>query len=82
MQEALTNTIKHAAPCSAAVDVHQDGPDVVIDVSDTGNRRVVPHRPGRGLLGIAERVSLCGGVLTHGPRDPGGFALHAVLPLR
>jgi signal transduction histidine kinase len=81
VQEALTNTIKHAAPCSATVDVHQDGTDVVIDVSDTGRRRVVPQRPGRGLLGIAERVSICGGVLTHGARNPGGFTLRAVLPL-
>jgi signal transduction histidine kinase len=80
VQEALTNTIKHAAPCSATVDVRRAGGDVVIEVSDTGSRRSVRQRPGRGLLGIAERVSVCGGVLTHGARDKGGFALRAVLP--
>jgi signal transduction histidine kinase len=81
VQEALTNTIKHAAPCSATVDVHRAGKDVVIDVSDTGSRQVLPHPPGRGLLGIAERVSICGGVLAHGARGSDGFTLRAVLPL-
>jgi signal transduction histidine kinase len=81
VQEALTNALKHAAPCSATVDVHQDGGAVVVEVSDDGPGMTDGHVPGRGLLGIAERVSLCGGVLEHGGGDKGGFTVRAVLPL-
>jgi signal transduction histidine kinase len=81
VQEALTNALKHAAPCSATVDVHRDGGAVVVEVSDDGPGLPESHVAGRGLLGIAERVSLCGGVLEHGAGDRGGFTLRAVLPL-
>jgi signal transduction histidine kinase len=81
VQEALTNTLKHAAPCSATVDVHRAGREVVIDVSDDGRAHTATRGSGRGLIGIAERVSLCGGVLTHGAGEHGGFTLRAVLPL-
>jgi signal transduction histidine kinase len=81
VQEALTNTLKHAAPCSATVAVESRNGSVIIQVSDTGPgvRRADPH--GRGLVGIAERVSMCGGVLEHGNGEHGGFRLRAVLPL-
>ena len=81
VQEALTNTLKHAAPCSATVAVARGNGSVIIEVSDTGPgvRRADPH--GRGLVGIAERVSMCGGVLEHGNGQDGGFRLRAVLPL-
>jgi len=81
VQEALTNTLKHAAPCSATVEVEQRNGSMIIQVSDTGPgvRRADPH--GRGLVGIAERVSMCGGVLEHGNGQDGGFRLRAVLPL-
>jgi signal transduction histidine kinase len=81
VQEALTNTLKHAAPCSATVAVERRDGSVIIQVSDTGPgvRRADPH--GRGLVGIAERVSMCGGVLEHGNGRDGGFRLRAVLPL-
>jgi signal transduction histidine kinase len=81
VQEALTNALKHAAPCSATVDVRRDGRAVVVEVSDDGPGLPESHVPGRGLLGIAERVSLCGGVLEHGAGARGGFTLRAVLPL-
>ncbi len=35
---------------------------------------------GFGLAGIAERVASCGGSLTVGPMDTGGFAITARLP--
>jgi signal transduction histidine kinase len=82
VQEGLTNTLKHAAPCSATVDVRRAGQSVVVEVSDTGPGPREPKRPGRGLLGIAERVSMCGGLLEHGGGEGGGFRLRAVLPLR
>jgi signal transduction histidine kinase len=82
VQEALTNVLKHAAPCSAEVAVRRDAEMLLIDVSDDG-RPVARLRPGggRGLIGIAERVSACGGSVDYGPRPSGGFAVHAALPL-
>jgi signal transduction histidine kinase len=36
---------------------------------------------GTGLIGLAERVTLAGGSLTHAPTPDGGYALRATLPL-
>lgn len=38
------------------------------------------HVDGNGLRGIAERVGALGGIVEAGPRDGGGFGVHAVLP--
>jgi len=81
VQETLTNTLKHAAPCSATVAVERENGSVIIEVSDTGPGVGRADRHGRGLVGIAERVSMCGGVLEHGNGQNGGFRLRAVLPL-
>ena len=81
VQEALTNTLKHAAPCSATVLVERRNGSVIVEVSDTGPGARTTDRPGRGLLGIAERVSLYGGMLEHGNGESGGFLLRAVLPV-
>jgi signal transduction histidine kinase len=81
VQEALTNTLKHAAPCAATVAVQRENGSMIIDVSDTGPGVGQTDPRGRGLVGIAERVSMCGGVLEHGNGEHGGFHLRAVLPL-
>ena len=80
VQEALTNTLKHAAPCSATVSVERANGSLIVDVSDNGPGVLVTDRLGRGLLGIAERVSMSGGVVEHGNAQSGGFRLRAVLP--
>ena len=41
-----------------------------------------PERAGHGIIGMRERVSLCGGVLHALPRPEGGFVVRARLPLR
>ncbi len=81
IQEALTNILKYAAPCSAKVEVYRAASNVVIDVSDDGKGSAAPHGSGRGLIGIAERVAASGGSIEYGPGAAGGFRLHAVLPL-
>jgi signal transduction histidine kinase len=80
VQEALTNALKHAGPARAHVVLRyaEDGLDV--DVVDDGAGATDGSSGGYGLAGIRERVSVYGGDLAAGPRDGGGFAVHARLP--
>jgi signal transduction histidine kinase len=79
IQEALTNTLRHAGPAQARVVVHCADQYVEINVSDDGSG---PNgaSPGHGLAGIRERVSLYGGELRTGPRPGGGYEVFARLP--
>ena len=81
VQEALTNAVRHGQAASAAVAVRCDGERVEVEVSDDGRGPTPGYQPGRGLLGIAERVDVFGGTVEHGGRDGGGFRVRAVLPL-
>jgi signal transduction histidine kinase len=82
IQEALTNTLKHAGPAAqAAVTICYGHGRVEVEVVDDG-QGPPPGRPatgGRGLVGMRERVSLYGGRLDVGVRPEGGFRVHAVL---
>jgi signal transduction histidine kinase len=96
VQEALTNTIRHAHAAYAAVTLSYEPGYVTVCVADSGpraggvakngNAAVKPGSPlagsGLGLAGIAERVASCGGNLTVGPTPAGGFAVTARLPAR
>lgn len=83
VQEALTNTIKHAGTgATARITLRFDPHQVEIDVSDDGiGAPIPPDGNGSGLRGIAERVNVLGGTLVVGPVEPNGFRVHAVLPL-
>jgi signal transduction histidine kinase len=81
IQEALTNTLKHAGPARASVTVRYDNGAVEVEVVDDG-QGPPPDRPGtggKGLVGMRERVNLYGGRLEAGARPGGGFRVHAVL---
>jgi signal transduction histidine kinase len=85
VQEALTNTLRHADAAQARVTVTHEPGYVTLSVADSGPRRPDPpvrSGTGFGLAGIAERVASCGGSLTVGPSPAGGFALTARLPVR
>jgi signal transduction histidine kinase len=86
VQEALTNTLRHADATHAQVTVSYEPGFVTLSVADSGPRRAEPPPPqsgsGFGLAGIAERVASCGGSLTVGPSSAAGFALSARLPVR
>jgi signal transduction histidine kinase len=84
VQEALTNTLKHAGPGAGARVLLEFGPDHVrLEVSDDGAGLADGEDGhGNGLRGIAERVALLGGTLETGRGDDGsGFRLAATLPV-
>jgi signal transduction histidine kinase len=81
VQEALTNTLKHAHASRADVRLAYRDDALEVTVRDDG-RGPDPSAPsGTGLLGLAERVAVYGGSLSTGPGDDGGFVLRAELPL-
>jgi signal transduction histidine kinase len=81
VQEALTNTLRHAGPAHAWVAVRYGGEDVEIEVANDGSSDGDREGPGHGLVGMRERVALCGGELVSGPRPGGGFRIAARLPV-
>ena len=81
VQEALTNTLKHARAGQAVVQVTYGGDDVEIVVSDDGRGPSSGDGQGHGLVGISERVRLYGGDMSAGASASGGFVLRARLPV-
>ncbi|HWG56472.1 MAG TPA: sensor histidine kinase [Gaiellaceae bacterium] len=79
VQEALTNTLKHAGPARAWVAVRYGEDEVEVEVANDG--RSEANGDGQGLVGMRERVALCGGALEAGPRVGGGYAISARLPV-
>jgi signal transduction histidine kinase len=84
VQEALTNTLKHAGRANATVRITYEPNEVVIAVEDDGTpgAGALDESGGHGLLGMRERVGLYGGVIQAGPREQGGYAVRARLPTR
>ena len=90
IQEALTNSLKHAGKTRADVLVTYGDEAVELEVVDSGmaNGHVPPtadpENPQHGLLGMRERVDLYGGELVTGPCEDGrdGYRVWARIPLR
>jgi signal transduction histidine kinase len=80
-QEALTNALKHARGARADVLLRYEETAVALSVHDDGPIGPAGPGQGHGLIGMRERVALYGGSLAAGPRDGGGWAVDAVLPL-
>jgi len=95
VQESLTNTLRHAGPAQARVQLTYGPDQLVVEVSDDG--RAVPTGGlvtgrgagtagdvktygGNGLLGMRERAEAAGGSFQAGPGESGGFVVRAVLP--
>ena len=85
VQEALTNSLKHAGPARARVRVCYGREALEVQVTDDGattggNGRPAPEG-GNGLIGMRERVALFGGTLEAGADPGGGYRVAARLPL-
>jgi len=81
VQEALTNTLKHAHASQADVTVRYAPHHVELEVRDDGDGAMSNGGAGHGLVGIRERVKIYGGQMTAGPATDGGFLLTARLPV-
>ena len=83
IQEALTNTRRHAPGAAVDVELRYSGDGLRLQIRDNGPGP--PAAPswqpgGHGLLGMRERAAAVGGELTTGAASGGGFAVSARLP--
>jgi signal transduction histidine kinase len=85
LQEALSNSLRHAPGARATVEVGYE-PDrlrlrVHNDPPPAGGERPPPAPPGHGIVGMRERAAMLGGTLAARPTSDGGYLVEAVLPL-
>jgi signal transduction histidine kinase len=83
IQEALTNTLKHAHGARSHVAVRFSPGELLLSIRDeggSGSRDLANQGHGRGVIGMRERVSVFGGDFEAGP-VPGGFGVEVRLPL-
>jgi signal transduction histidine kinase len=82
VQEALTNTLRHAFARQAWVFVRRRDDELEVEVLDDGaGPPPQATTGGHGLVGMRERVGLFGGELQAGQRIDGGFRVRARFPL-
>jgi signal transduction histidine kinase len=85
VQEALTNTLKHAGTATTTVRLAFRPDGITVAIEDAGDAAppagAVTDSGGHGLLGMRERFGLYGGEVEAGPRPGGGYAVRGRLPL-
>ena len=83
VQEALTNTLKHAGASRSTVLLRFADDRLEIEVVDDGSGGSAQGGDGGGLglAGMRERVDVLGGELVASPQDGGGFLVRASLPV-
>ncbi|RST06985.1 sensor histidine kinase [Streptomyces sp. WAC07149] len=83
LQEALTNVVKHARCARVEVRIAYLADRLDISVRDDGGEgkpAIAAPGSGHGLIGMRERVRICGGRLSAGPLGEGGFEVRLSLP--
>jgi signal transduction histidine kinase len=90
VQEALTNTRRHARATRACVRLDHTADRLRIEVTDDGSGpgdsgsadggSSDGGSSGHGLIGMRERAALYGGTVSTGTAPGGGFRVLAVLP--
>ncbi len=81
VQEALTNSRRHAPGAAVDVELHYAGDALRLLIRDNGPGPSAPApASGHGLLGMRERAAAVGGQLRTGRAGTGGFLVEATLP--
>ncbi|WP_210571324.1 sensor histidine kinase [Streptomyces sp. GESEQ-4] len=84
VQEALTNTLKHAGAATRvdlAIAVQDTQVTIRVQDGGEGGRSGRPNEEGHGLVGMRERAALYGGIVSAGPVPGGGWGVEATLDL-
>lgn len=81
VQEALTNTLRHAHAERADVVLRYRADGLELEVSDNGRGSVPAAAGGQGLIGMRERAAIFGGRVEAGPGPGAGFRVRVLLPL-
>ncbi|BET48725.1 sensor histidine kinase [Streptomyces tendae] len=85
VQEALSNTLRHAPGASARVEVSYVLGGLGLRVVNTAVEPDTLVKPspgaGHGVTGMRERVSMLNGEMTAGPTDDGGYEVAVFLPV-
>lgn len=86
VQEALTNTLRHARPgharpARAEVRLRYFPDALELEINDDGGIASRDAGKGHGLVGMRERAALYGGTFNAGPRPGGGYRVRTRLPL-
>jgi signal transduction histidine kinase len=83
VQEALTNTLRHAQASRAEVTLIYDAEALELEIRDDGRGAIAngDESGGHGLVGMRERAALLGGTLEAGPHAGGGYRVGARLPI-
>ncbi|WP_433088129.1 histidine kinase [Dactylosporangium sp. CA-052675] len=83
VQEAATNTLKHADATKLDVRIRFHADELELDIADNGRGPTRRATGGLGLIGMRERVSAHEGTLETGPRTGSpGFRVRARFPLQ
>jgi signal transduction histidine kinase len=80
VQEALTNTIKHAGLVPTRVTVAYGADDLVLEIADDGPGHTGAGEDGQGLAGMRERVRLLRGDFEAQTMNGRGFVVRARIP--
>ena len=84
IQEALTNTLKHAGATKATVTISYANGVVELEIVDNGKGLTQAGGQefrGKGIMGMRERVNLHGGRFESGNIPEGGFSVRVTLPV-
>jgi signal transduction histidine kinase len=84
VQEALTNTARHAPGATAEVTLTWSTAHLQVDIHNSAPPGGHPAEPapgtGHGLIGMRERAHACGGDVATEHLPDGGYLVHATLP--
>ena len=81
-QEALTNVLRHAGARSATLRVLLGPEALELEILDDGaGVSAASDGGGHGVRGMRERAAAVVGLLEAGPREGGGWRVHARLPM-
>jgi signal transduction histidine kinase len=89
VQEALTNTLKHAGGTQVTVSFSWSSENLEVRICDEGRRAheagetgaEVAGGAGHGLIGMKERIAAVRGTFYAGERPGGGFCVHVTIPI-